>query len=83
VHTVSVYSMSLLLFSNIREEEAATKKSHSEARDRYKTMLLAVQYRMSVQSLATRVKVSTFEAHEMLRQHREHSRSTGPGPMIG
>ena len=40
-------------------------------RDKYKVMLLAVQYGMSVETLAGRLGVSTFEAHEMLNQHRE------------
>jgi DNA polymerase I-like protein with 3'-5' exonuclease and polymerase domains len=40
-------------------------------RDRYKILLLAVQYGMAVQTLAARLKTSTFEAHEMLEQHRE------------
>ena len=34
-------------------------------------MLLAVQYGMSAETLAARLGVSTFEAHEMLNQHRE------------
>ena len=34
------------------------------------TMLLAVQYMISVESLAGRLGVSLFEAHEMLAQHR-------------
>jgi DNA polymerase I len=42
-----------------------------EIRDRYKTMLLAVQYGMMVETLAGRLGVSTFEAHEMLTQHHE------------
>ena len=49
----------------------ATKKSHETVRDRYKTMLLAVQYGMSSDTLAARLGVSTFEAHQMLNQHRE------------
>jgi DNA polymerase I-like protein with 3'-5' exonuclease and polymerase domains len=40
-------------------------------RDRYKNMLLAVQYGMSAETLAARLGVSTFEAHQMLRQHKE------------
>ena len=48
----------------------ATKTSHKDVRDRYKTMLLAVQYGMAVATLASRLGVSTFEAHEMLHQHR-------------
>jgi DNA polymerase I-like protein with 3'-5' exonuclease and polymerase domains len=50
---------------------AATKASHSEVRDKYKTMLLAVQYGMSRDTLATRLGVSSFEAHQMLNQHHE------------
>jgi DNA polymerase-1 len=50
---------------------SATKKSHAEVRDKYKVMLLAVQYGMACETLASRLGVSTFEAHEMLSQHRE------------
>jgi hypothetical protein len=49
----------------------ATKTSHAEARDKYKVMLLAVQYGMTTETLAARLDVSTFEAHQMLVQHRE------------
>ena len=49
----------------------ATKKSHAAVRDRYKNMLLAVQYGMSSDTLAARLGVSTFEAHQMLNQHHE------------
>ena len=49
----------------------ATKKSHGGARDKYKVMLLASQYGMSAETLASRLGVSTFEAYEMLNQHRE------------
>jgi DNA polymerase I len=49
----------------------ATKTSHEEERDKYKVMLLATQYGMSAETLAGRLGVSTFEAHEMLNQHRE------------
>jgi DNA polymerase I len=38
-------------------------------RERYKVMLLAVQYGMMVETLAARLGVSTFEAHEMLSHH--------------
>ena len=41
-------------------------------RDKYKVMLLATQYGMAAETLAARLGVSTFEAHEMLNQHREH-----------
>jgi hypothetical protein len=50
---------------------AATKTSHAEVRDKYKIMLLAVQYGMATETLAARLGVSTFEAHQMLMQHRE------------
>jgi DNA polymerase I-like protein with 3'-5' exonuclease and polymerase domains len=49
----------------------ATKQSHAAVRDKYKVMLLAVQYGMSSETLAARLGGSTFEAHEMLNQHRE------------
>jgi DNA polymerase I len=49
--------------------QSATKKSHGAVRDKYKVMLLAVQYCMSVQTLAARLGVSELEAHEMLAQH--------------
>jgi len=49
----------------------ATKKTHGTIRDKYKNMLLAVQYGMSANTLAGRLGVSTFEAHVMLSQHRE------------
>jgi hypothetical protein len=49
----------------------ATKNSHAEVRDKYKVMLLATQYGMSAETLAGRLGVSSFEAHEMLNQHRE------------
>jgi DNA polymerase I-like protein with 3'-5' exonuclease and polymerase domains len=53
----------------------ATKKSLEKTgdttRDKYKVMLLAVQYGMSSETLAGRLGISSFEAHEMLNQHRE------------
>jgi DNA polymerase-1 len=59
-------------------EQYATSKEmlrelecHAVTRDRYKTMLLAVQYGMSTETLASRLGVSTFQAHEMLTQHHE------------
>src|SRR6185369_16544297 len=53
--------------------ESATRKTLGvdEIRDKYKAMLLAVQYGMSVETLAARLGVSIFEAHEMLSQHHE------------
>ena len=49
----------------------ATKKSHADVRDKYKTMLLGTQYGMATQTLAARLGVPSFEAHQMLNQHRE------------
>jgi DNA polymerase I-like protein with 3'-5' exonuclease and polymerase domains len=54
-----------------RAPQSATKQSHSELRDRYKTGLLAIQYGAKAVTLATRLGVSEFEAHELLVQHRE------------
>jgi hypothetical protein len=52
--------------------EATRETSDVEkVREKYKNMLLAVQYGMSVETLAGRLGVSTFEAHEMLAQHHE------------
>jgi DNA polymerase family A len=48
----------------------ATKKSHPEVHETYKTVLLGAQYRMQYETLARRLGVSTFLAHEMLGQHR-------------
>jgi DNA polymerase I len=49
----------------------ATKKSHEAVRDKYKVMMLSTQYGTGSESLAARLGVSTFEAHEMLNQHHE------------
>jgi DNA polymerase-1 len=49
----------------------ATKKTHGALRDRYKTGLLAIQYGIQAETLAARLGISTFEAHEMIAQHRE------------
>jgi DNA polymerase I len=51
-------------------QTTATKQSHAAVREKYKIMLLATQYGMSRDTLAARLGVSTFEAHEMLCQHR-------------
>jgi DNA polymerase I len=48
----------------------ATKKSHEEVRDRYKVMMLSTQYEISAETLAGKLNVPTFVAHEMLNQHR-------------
>ena len=51
--------------------EWATKKTHEELRDRYKVGLLAIQYGIQAENLAMRIGTSSFEAHEMLSQHKE------------
>jgi DNA polymerase I len=51
----------------------ATKKTPGigALRDRYKTGLLAIQYGIKAETLAARLGISFFEAHEMIAQHRE------------
>lgn len=51
--------------------QSATKKSHSDTRDRYKVMLLSTQYGLSTRTLAARLKIPEFEADEMLNQHHQ------------
>jgi hypothetical protein len=51
-----------------------TLGEYAVARDRYKVMLLAVQYGMQTETLAARLGVTTFEAHEMLAQHHAQLR---------
>jgi hypothetical protein len=50
---------------------SATSRTHTEARNLYKNMLLAVQYGMQAETLACRLGVSLLAAHEMLNQHHE------------
>lgn len=49
----------------------ATKKSHPVERAQFKECVLAVQYGMKEDSLATRIGQSVIHARELLRQHRE------------
>jgi DNA polymerase I len=49
----------------------ATKATHSALRDRYKVGLLAIQYGIQADGLASRLGISGIEAHEMIAQHRE------------
>jgi DNA polymerase I len=49
----------------------ATKQSHGVVRDRYKIGILAIQYGIAAPTLAVRLGVSTFEAQQMIHQHRE------------
>ena len=48
----------------------ATKRTNPEAHETYKTVLLGAQYGMQHVTLAQRLAISTFAAHEMLNQHR-------------
>jgi DNA polymerase I-like protein with 3'-5' exonuclease and polymerase domains len=50
---------------------SATRQSHGDVRDQYKVMMLATLYGLMAETLATRLGISSFEAHEMLNQHRE------------
>ena len=50
--------------------ESATKKTHEEVHERYKTGCLGAQYGMQFETMAQRLGVSSFVAHEMLNQHR-------------
>jgi hypothetical protein len=49
----------------------ANKYTHRELRDQYKVALLAAQYGIGAETLAARLGISTFAAHEVLSQHRE------------
>jgi hypothetical protein len=49
----------------------ANKRTHGPLRDRYKTGLLAIQYGAGPETLASRLGIPTFDAHEMIAQHRE------------
>jgi DNA polymerase I len=51
-----------------------TLGNYAAVRDRYKVLLLAVQYGMQTETLAARLGVTTFEAHEMLAQHHAQFR---------
>jgi DNA polymerase I-like protein with 3'-5' exonuclease and polymerase domains len=49
----------------------AIKQTHGALRDRYKTGLLAIQYGIGAETLASRLGISVFAAHEMIVQHHE------------
>ena len=49
----------------------ATKKTHGELRDRYKTGLLAIQYGVAAFTLAAKLGVSQVAAQAMIDQHHE------------
>lgn len=49
----------------------ASKKTHGHIRDLYKACVLAVQYGMGADSLATRISQPPIVARELLRRHRE------------
>ena len=48
----------------------STKKSHPHIHERYKVGCLGAQYGMQCATLAQRLGISGFAAHEMLSQHR-------------
>jgi DNA polymerase-1 len=50
--------------------QSATKQSHSEIHEAYKVAMLGAQYGMQTETLAQRLGIPTFVAHEMLHQHR-------------
>jgi len=50
---------------------SATKESHSDVRDAFKSCTLAVQYGMSANSLAKKIKQSVASAEELLDLHRQ------------
>ncbi len=50
--------------------QSATSESHAAVREQYKVVLLATQYGMQMETLAARLKTHSFEAYEMLNQHR-------------
>jgi DNA polymerase I len=49
----------------------ANKRTHGPLRERYKPGLLSIQYGVQSETLAGRLGISTFDAHEMLAQHHE------------
>jgi DNA polymerase-1 len=49
----------------------ATKGTHKEVRDQFKSTVLAVQYGMGADSLAARIGQPPIRARELLRLHRE------------
>jgi hypothetical protein len=50
---------------------SATKQSHGEVRELFKTCMLGVNYSMGAVSLARRIKRSPAHARELLRLHRQ------------
>jgi hypothetical protein len=50
---------------------SATKESHAEVREQFKSTLLAVNYSMGGASLARRIKRPLAHARELLRLHRQ------------
>ena len=57
--------------SSVTKEALSDTPEYAAIRYMYKVMLLAVQYGMMAETLAARLGISTFQAHEMLNQHRE------------
>ncbi len=51
--------------------EGATKHTHKRLRDQFKAAVLAVQYGMGAESLASRIGESKARGRELLQMHRE------------
>jgi len=51
--------------------KSATKQTHKFEREQFKECVLAVQYGMGAESLATRINQPVVRARELLRLHRE------------
>jgi hypothetical protein len=49
----------------------ATKDTHGDLRDLYKTGLLSIQYGISEYTLSSRLNISLFAAREMINQHKQ------------
>jgi DNA polymerase I len=50
---------------------SATKATHKAIREQYKACVLAVQYGMGIEALASRIEQPPIRARELLRLHRE------------
>jgi DNA polymerase I len=48
-----------------------TKKTHPEEREKFKQLMLALNYGMSVETFALRTKIPLFEARAMVKTHKQ------------
>jgi hypothetical protein len=51
--------------------ESGTKESHTEIRDKFKQLMLALNYGMSVETFATRTNIPLVEAKAMVKIHKQ------------